>query len=177
MTPILSFRFAGYTYQVYEDAKNLRSINMLGRASEDVREIVLTAAYGSSQLRETLWHELLHTISLVQLGRDEDSGGLSEATVNVVARNIFAVLEDNPMLLRFLQGVGVGVELAYDCGCRGVVPCNAPLHITCPKHGKPLAKKGDTPLPDTTLTLGPFGTERGPWAPPEDSSSTGEKES
>lgn len=65
----------------------------------DIREDV-----APGQLRVSLLHEIMHAICALVYASDEDVDVSEEVWISRCSPNLFAVLQDNPMVRRFLFG-------------------------------------------------------------------------
>ncbi len=76
---------------------------MVGQSNLDFEEILISRQQSEESLKETLLHEVLHTI----FGSQDMASGLScenpeEYIVSVYAANLMQVLQDNDWLKDFL---------------------------------------------------------------------------
>ena len=85
---------------VVDEDRLLVDSGQLGHTNKEKLIIAIEADQAPSQLADTLIHELVHAM-LSSMGLDE---GTEERVANGLAPDILLLMQDNPELIKYLQG-------------------------------------------------------------------------
>ena len=110
MSTPTSVRVGPYTYTIKVDAERIKELekesdtDLFGMTTHGHLEIVLQPDVADTVLRETMLHEVLHAVLFNTGLSDRMTDKAEEHLVRALSPALFALLRENPDLVRYLTG-------------------------------------------------------------------------